>query len=225
MARMLYQRDSALFMLNAVRRHQRLCRKNPGGESFIQAIVPAFSALEDRCKLLEEASHRREDAYDDILLADLDLDNTIRNVFDACKTFDRTHSEGSLVNLVFSNGTFSEIVRLPYQDEPNVADTLAVKIEKLGNTHELYPMADAIRKATANVRKAIEVHKEAIRNEKSAEAEVEIAKAGLIRAYEVNYLEARKKSGSAKADRLFPALSSRVKEEDTGESPAETNNK
>lgn len=213
MARLLYQRDSAEFMLNAVRRHKRLCRKNPNGEPFINAIEPAEAALRGKFGLLQEAEYAREDAYDDVQLADYDLDNVIRDTFDAWKTHLRSNPMEHEATRIFPNGTFSDIVRMSYVDEPNEADGIATKIESLGATHQLYLFAAAIRAKTVIVRKEIEAHKEAIRNQKMAEAELDIAKMSVIRAYEINYLDARKKLGVRIAERLFPQLSSGDKAE------------
>jgi len=200
-------------MLNAIRRHQRLCRKSPQGEVLINAIKPAEAALRNTYKLFEEAEAAREDAYDDVQLADYDLDNTIRDTFDAWKPYIRNHATELEANRIFPDGTFSDIIRLPYADEPNVADGIATKIESLGNTHQLYPFAALIRANTAAVRKAIEAHKETIRKQKVAEAEAEIAKMTAVRAYEVNYLDVRKQLGVIAAERLFPQLASRDKAE------------
>jgi len=215
MARLLYQRDSAKFMLNAIRRHQRLCRKNPNGEVFIAAIQPAEAALRNTYKLLDEAEVAREDAYDDIQLANDDLDNTIRDTFDAWKPYLRNHQTEFEVNRIFPNGTFSEIIQLPYAEKPNVADGIATKIESLGATHQLYSFAATIRTSTADLRKAIEDHEETIRKQKVTEAEIEITKMDVVRAYEVNYLDARKQLGVAAAERLFPRLASHEKTETT----------
>lgn len=213
MARMLYLRDSASFMLNAVRRHRRLCNKISYGASYSEAILPAATALEGKYKLLKTASGNREDAYDDVMLADSDLDNIIRDTFDTWKPYLRNHQTDLQANRVFPDGKFSNIIRLPYADEPNEADGVAAKIESLGATHPLYPLAARIKTQTAVVRNAIAAHKEAIRKQKLEEAEVEIAKMDLVRAYEVNYLDARKQNGAIAADRLFPQFISRDKDE------------
>lgn len=207
MARLLYPRDSVSFITNAIRRHQRLCRKTPNGEVFIKAIQPVFKNIIDKNALYEQAQLAREDAYDDVLIADYDLDNIIRNVFDTWKTYTRKHTSEHEVNKIFPDGSFSDIVRMPYADEPNAADAIAASIESLGKAHELFALAAEIRTATATLRKAIDNYKEAIRTEKAADAEVEIVKADIIRAYEINYLDARKILGVTMCERLFPQLS------------------
>lgn len=225
MARQLYPRDSAGFMLSAIRRHLRLCRKSPAGGGLIQAIKPVGTNLEQKAQLLEQSQQIRQDAYDDVLLADTDLDNSIRNAFDACKTYERQHPGELLVNKIFSNGGYSDIVRMSYADEPNAADSIAMKIEKLVNNHPVYAMAATIRQAAEAVRQAITLHKDAIRKEKLAEAELEIAKADTIRAYEVNYLDARRKLGAASANRLFPALRTSRRDDSIDETDSEIEDK
>lgn len=210
MARLLYVSDSAGYMLNVVRRHQRLSRKNPNGTNLITVIQAPAEALRDKLKKLGDAKIAREDAYDDVLLADMDLDNSIRDVFDSCKSYERKHAGETLLTRIFPNGTFADIVRMPYVDEPNAAEAVAVKIESLTPSHELYPLAATLRKNITAVRTAIDSHKEAIRQEKAQEAEVEIAKADVVRAYENNYLDARKTLRAA-AERLFPVLAPKTK--------------
>lgn len=207
MARLLYQRDSAAFMLNAIRRHQRLCRTHPSGNVFITSIQPFADTLKSKADLYEVAVNGAQNAGDDVLLADNDLDNTVRNVFDDCRKYDRSHSEGQVLGKIFKDGTFSEIVRMPYKDEPNEVEKIAVKIESLGNAHQLYPLAALLRASVAKVRTAIEAHKTAIRESGATAAELEISKADAVRAYEANYLDARKTLGRANAERLFPSLS------------------
>ena len=225
MARQLYPYDSAAFMLNSIRRHLRLCRKTPTGAGFAQAIQTTATNLEQKKNLLEQARQARQDGYDDVLLADNDLDNTIRNAFDACKTYERQHAGEALVSKIFGTGGYSGIVRMSYADEPNAADSIAVKIENLVNNHPIYAMAATLRQAADAVRKAIELHKDAIRKEKLAEAELEIAKADTIRAYEVNYLDARLKLGSSNADRLFPTLRTSRKDDSADETSSEIQDK
>ena len=220
MARMLYLRDSARFVLNVTRLHIRRCQQNPNGAAFILPIQTPVNVLKSKVALEDTAITNRQDAYDDVMLADFDLDNTVKNTSDLSSAYMRKHSTDLKVQQLFPSGGYSEITRAPYVLEPDKADALAAKIESFGNTHELYPLAAEIRTGTANVRTKIEDHKDAIRLQKAAEAEVEIAKLDVNHAYEVNYLNARIQLGSVAAERLFPNLSSPEKEE-TPPAPAQ----
>lgn len=185
------------------------------GNLFITSIQPYFDALKSKAGLYELAVDAAQNAGDDVLLADTDLDNAVRNVFDDCKKYDRTHTGGEVLFKIFKDGTFSEIVRMPYKDEPNEVEQIAVKIESLGASHQLYQLGALLRGAVAKVRTGIEAHKTAIRESGTAVAELEIAKADAVRAYEANYLDARKALGKANAERLFPALAA-TNNSDTG---------
>lgn len=207
MARMLYLRDSATFMLNVLRRHQRLSRKVQAGENYSKDIQPVFDKLKAQVALNTQAEVDRQNSHDDVLFADSDLDNVIRDVYDACKGYDRNNAGSSILNTIFENGTFSEIIHMPYDKEPGEAEKLIVKLESFGASHNIFPQAARLRKAIEDVNKALEVFKTQIRNEKKVEAEMEIIKMETIRAYENNYLNARRQFGSALTEKIFPVLS------------------
>lgn len=223
MATLLYPRDSVSFVQNAIRRHTRLCRQTSGAEVLINAISPIGQQLDEKKKLCDLAAEARENVYDDILLADRDLDNAVRNAFDASKQYERSNPGSPVLSKLFPNGTFSDIVRMPYADEPDETEKLAVRIASLGNQHPLFVHADTLRARAEAVRKAIQSFKDALKAEKAAEAEVEIAKLAAIRQYEHNYLEARKTLGVMLAERLFPALHARSNGNNEEEKPASEN--
>jgi hypothetical protein len=112
---------------------------------------------------------------------------------------------------------------MPYAEEPDEADKIIVKIQSLGQSHAVYPYAVEIKQKADAVRNAINLYKEAIRSEKAAEAELEIAKTDLACQYEHNYLDARKKLGDVEAERLFPSLTSQKKDASSDDSGAQTN--
>lgn len=213
MARLLYPRDSAKFILNGCRRHVRFCQQNPLGAPYILPIQTPVKVLQTKEDLLEDAKTHREDTYDDVMLGDFDLDTTIKSTSETSKAYMLKHSTDLKVQQLFPNG-YSEITKTPYALEPDKADAVASMIESFGTEHELFPLAAEIRKETANVRAKIVTMKEAIRLQKAAEAEVEIAKLDVIRAYEANYLNARLQLGVMAAERLFPVLTPEKEEEE-----------
>lgn len=213
--RRIYQRDSTSVHLGAVRRFISLARKQKGTEKFIQSILPKQQKLLEKHQLCTVANEQREDAYDDILYADRDLDDTIRTTFEKCKQHDRENVSDQVLLKIFPDGTFSEIVNMPYAKEPEAAERIAATIETLGETHPLYPMAATLRVNITNVNKAIEAYKKAVTELTRTEVEEETAKAELRQQYEFNYLDARKELGLTFADRIFPALTSRTKDTET----------
>ena len=70
--------------------------------------------------------------------------------------------------------------------------------------HPLYANVALLHKKIDAGKKAILAKNNAIRVEKMAEAEVDIDKEAVIRQYENNYLDARKKYGKPAAEKLFP---------------------
>ena len=222
MAQLLYERDSSDKHLKAVRRHLRLCTKNAGTKKLTDNITPFYNTLIEKQEATKVAEEARENAHDDVTFEDSALDDCIRNVFDHCEIYERNNlAERALVK-VFPDKKYGDIVRMPVQDEPNAAEQIAVRIENLGESHDLFKYASVLRDCIKKVRDAINGYKESIKEQKIAEAEEEIAKADLRMQYENNYLDARKEFGKVLAERLFPSLSSRrhkitVEEEGTEE--------
>jgi hypothetical protein len=103
---------------------------------------------------------------------------------------------------------------MSYAKEPGEAERIVATIDTLGNSHPLYPLAAQLRTDIAGVNTAIEAYKKAVSELTVAEAGEEAAKAELRQQYEFNYLDARKELGAIIAERIFPILTSHVK--DTG---------
>ncbi|MBN1185264.1 MAG: hypothetical protein JXB49_23465 [Bacteroidales bacterium] len=221
MARLLSTNDSASRCLNSVRRHQRLAKKIVNDEELIKQVQPEYDTLQEKVKISDEKETGRENAYDDLLLADRNLDDTLRTVFEKCKQYDRDHMSEKVLISVFPDETFGDIVRLPFAKEILEVEKIAVRIESLGNSHTLSGLAEEIRTKAKLCKEAIKGVDEAIRDKKMAEADVDITKEALIRKYEGNYLDARKKYGRNTADKLFPSIYSRKTIEEIEESVEE----
>jgi hypothetical protein len=205
MARMLFDRDSTSVHLNAARRHERLARRYRRAELAAE-IKPWIADLTARELAAEEKKFETQAAHDDVVAADGEQDDAVRNLFDAVKTHDRSNPATPVLPALFPGGGFSSVTDQSMAKEPDAVDALATKVETLGATHPLAPHAALLRTAAQAVRAAIALEDEAIRQQKSAEAEEEIAQGKLRRKYEANYLDARKAWGRVVADRLFPQL-------------------
>ena len=162
--------------------------------------------MREKDQVLQETKILREDRYDDMLMADNQLDDSVRNLFRRCEEYDRTHP-GELVLLqIFPDGKFSQIVNMNREEEPAVVEKLAMRVENLGEKHPLYASAQELRSWINASRKAIRAYQESVQVLKVAETECEIACATLRQQYENNYLDARKLMGKTLAERLFPTL-------------------
>ncbi len=205
MARMLTERDSTALHLNASRRHVRLLRRSRR-EEMITGIDPLIADLQHKQQLSEDRALDTQAAYDALVASDAELDDAVRNLHDAGKQHDRSNPTSPALPDLFPNGGFGTLIDLPLKDEPDNVDALAKKLELLGPDHNLAPHAAKLRAGAQAVRDAIKLHNDAIRVQKSAEAEEDIAKSALRRKYEANYLDGRKLWGRVFADRLFPDL-------------------
>lgn len=206
MAQLLYERDSTRKHLDATRRHQRLCRQLSGTEPLVEAIQLPYHELKNKHAATQKQEEQREDRYDDLLIADTQLDDQVRNVFRRCEEHDRATPAGAILPLIFPQEKFGPIVNMNTQQEPDTVAHLALRLESLGKEHPLFPLAKELRTLVAASRKAIAAYEASGLQVKQCQAEEEIAKATLRRQYETNYLDARKQFGKMRTERLFPKL-------------------
>ena len=207
---MLTTRFSIVRLLGIVRRHIRLLKRVFNDENLINQIQAEYEALESKQKTIEEKEHERENAYDDMLLADHLADDTVRNLFGASQEYDRNNPGSNVLIRVFPDETFGNIIRLPLVSEVIQLDKLVVRLNELGPDHALAGFSKEISEKSEAVKTAMTTYEEKVREVKLAEAEGEIAKEALIRKYELNYLDARKTYGKQQAEKLFPSLASRL---------------
>lgn len=217
MATLLNDRDSTARHLDLTRRHTRLCRQVKGAGALATAIETVNQALIQKQAATKTKFDARQDALDDFILRDLELDDSVRTAFEKCKQFDRENPTATVLLKIFPNGTYSELTNHERSKEPDVIEQLAVRFESLGATHALYPIAADLKTKVSASRAALTAYQNAIRNHKLAEADEEIAQNDLRLQYEANYLEARKTLGRTAAERLFPRHSRQSAREEPGE--------
>lgn len=109
------------------------------------------------------------------------------------------------------------VIRLPYATEINEANKIVLRLESLGVEHDLVPSVVKMQDKITGATTAQEALSDAIRKEKMAEAEVEIAKGTLIKRYEHNCLDVRHKYGKAMCEKVFPIIRSRRSSNDLDE--------
>ncbi len=204
---MITERESTNVHLTTTRRHQRLARRYRR-EALADTIEPLIAALAAKRDTAEDKAFETQAAYDSVLAADADLDDAVRNLFNAAEQHDRDAQNAATPALLtlFPTGGFSDLIDEPLAQEPASVDALATRLDSLGATSTLAPHAAKLRTAAQAVRDALKAQDDAIRIEKSADAEEEIAQGGLRRQYEANYLSARGQWGKPFAERLFPRL-------------------
>jgi hypothetical protein len=220
MARMLRDQESTDFHLNAVRRHLRLCRQTKGAEKYATHIEPAYQELIQKQVATRVEHQKRQDAYDDVILYDTALDNSVHTVFEKCQQFDRDRIGEMVLKKIFPEEKYGHIIRMPYAEEPTTVEKIVIRIENQGAAHPLYGLAADLKEKVATSKNAINKYYEAIRTQKLAEAEEEIAQAKLRQLYENNYLDARKEFGRVNVEQIFPQIGPNIRIEP--EPPAET---
>ena len=219
MAKLINYKDSTNKHLNYANRHIRLCRQVPGADKYVTVIQPYVDELTLKHTETLEKKMLRNAAYDDMVLADMLLDNAVRTSFEKCKQYDRENPGNSVLLQIFPEGTYGDIIKMPMTKEPNEVEKTAVHFENLGESHTLYGQASVLRELINAVNNAVNAYNESIRQLKISEAEEEISKETVRRQYEVNYLDARKELGRVNAEMIFPKFSRQTVQ--TGE-PEET---
>lgn len=218
MARMLTDRESSALHLSTARRHQRLSRRYRR-DSLVTAIEPLIADLEAKSGITVAKIFETQAAYDNVLAADADQDDAVRNLFNAGEQHDRSNPTSPALPTLFPGGGFGDLIDEPLAQEPESVSALATRVDTLGAQHPLAAHAATLRAAAQDVRDALKAQNDALRAQKSAEAEEEIAQAALRRQYEANYLDARRQWGRPFAERLFPRLYS-GKAKDSGSEPS-----
>ena len=124
---MLYVKDSTAVHLRLGRRHISLCRKTPGAEQFATRIHPKLDRLAEKEVERIAAVVSRENAYDDVVLSDTLLDNTVRTTYEQVVRYDRDRLTQYAATLFPDHG-YSSIVQMSMSKEPQEVDRLTVKL-------------------------------------------------------------------------------------------------
>lgn len=194
--------------LNAARRHIRMCQQH-NTASLVAAILPAVRTLQAKAEASRLARMEREDAQDDLIQADNDLDNGVRALFEQARQIQRENPIDNSFQQLFPSGKYSAIVRSPLEEETTQVAQIGTRINSLPENHPLRASGVTLAQKLEKTITCLTTLNEAIRKLKLAEAEEEIAQAALRRQYEINYLDARAEYGKVFAERLFPSIISR----------------
>jgi hypothetical protein len=208
MARLLYKQDSTAYHKRLVRRHIRLCGQIKGGVQYAQSIQLVLDILLQKEQASTAAEEVYENTYDDLILKDADLDNAVRTLFERSKQYDR-ENRGNVSVLLFPDLTFSDIINMPYSEEPKKVSSLIQKLETLDPTHELRTLVGTIQQKVDAVNFALDARKQAAEAVRRCQVDEELAKNELRTQYEANYLDARKSLGRQVAESLFPKITSK----------------
>lgn len=205
MAQLLYERHSTNVHLNIVKRHIRLARQFKGAEALVTAIEPFYNELAAKAANTTDATDETECKRDLLAFTDVSLDDKVRDLYEACKKYDRDHPGIPVTTLLFPDG-ISTVIYAPLETEPTLIEKLILGLQSLGGEHPLFAHIPILQDTLIHINQAISELKAAITSEKMAEGLEAIAKMNLTRQYEQNIYAAGSKFGKAFANRLFPAI-------------------
>jgi hypothetical protein len=220
MAQFLYERHSFNVHLRTVKRHIRLGRQVKGAQELVTAIEPFYTDLVQKTTNANLLSEETEFKRDSLSLVDANLDDKVRDLFEASKKYDRDHPGLVVTPILFPAGT-SPIVYAPIETEPSVVEKLILAVQNLGEGHALAEHIPILQAAIDETKTAIAELHVAISAEKTADALATISKLNLNRQYAQNIHAASAKFGKDYANRLFPAIKSTPKADDTEEMNSE----
>jgi len=206
MAQLLYEKHSAKVHMDITRRNMRLCKQVKGCEQYATRIEPFHTELAEKKKATELAKYDKESAYDDVILYDTDLDNSVRTLLEKSKQYDRENPGRPVLIQLFPDGKASSIIYASLESEPDLAMQLLARLDVLGASHVLSSQSQTIKANIDKCKAALSAYHNSITLLKAAEAAQEISKSNLRRQYEFNYLDMVKEFGKGNADRLFPAI-------------------
>jgi hypothetical protein len=208
MARLIYKQDSTALHRRLTRRHIRLCGQVKGGAPYAQAIQPKLNNLLQKEQKETAADEVYENTYDDLILKDSELDNAVRTLYERSRQYDRENA-GNVSVLLFPDLTFSDIVNMPYSEEPKKVSSLIQKLGTLDANHELRALADTLQQKVNAVNSALSARQKAADSVRRCQVDKELAKNEVRAQYEDNYLEARRTLGRQVAESLFPKVPSK----------------
>ncbi len=214
MAKLLNDKMSSQTQISTTNRHIRLCNQTQGADQLATAIAPKVTMLKEKNAATLAQKEKRDSAYDNLVFKDAVLDDTIRNVADSAKQFDRMNPGRPVYTQLFPDGKYSTIVRASFSKELGMSMQLLERLLALGDTHQLYANVAPLTTASSDVKTAIQNLEEEGNKVKVALANEELAQAELRKQYEFNYLDAAKMFGKKFADRLFPKTASKAKVEE-----------
>ena len=220
MAEMPRDADSTERHLSVVRRHMRLCRSVKGADFLIAAIEPQYKRQQDTLAVKETANEAEEDGQDDLELRGRESADILRTTAERAKQYDRENPGESTFAKIFPEGGYSDFIASNGTVSSITLSLIATRIKDLGAAHALATLGADYTTRAAVLETAQKTLDDAHRATKLAEAEDELAQAALRRAYEANWLDARKKFGRVQSERLFPRFRRR-KGADEGESGSE----
>jgi hypothetical protein len=217
---MLHQYDSTAMHLRLGRRHVRLCGRIPGAEQFASAIQPKLDSLFAKEQERKAETEKRENAYDDVVLHDTQLDDAVRTVFERVRQYDREHKTQTL-ELLFPGKVYSDIINKPLSEEPHAVNKIVVKLEGMDAGPEFREFADMLKQKTEISIDSWNRYQQTVIRCNELTAAEELLKLEVRQQYEYNWLDARKAFGVRVANSIFPKVNRKTLINDNSDNDAD----
>lgn len=218
MARRLQNQYSPGLCVRYSKRHTRINAQVAGTETLTSAIVPLIAATEEKIAAKKTAEDTRDSNYDLLMFADGELDNKVRDTAAACKEYDRNNPGARTYETVFPENT-KPIIDANPADEPAEVTKVVSRLQSLGSNHVLAAFIPSLTESAEKVSEYSNKYLTAISQVGKADADLQIAKANLIRQYTFNMFEAEKMFGRKYASRLFPKIINTPESDDDEDKP------
>jgi len=206
MATMIAESRSSETHESICNRHQRLCQRTKGADVLVQSIAPCIVNLSNKRIDTQKRKQYKEEMNDGVLLANSEMDDEVRTLYEKCKQYERERPGSQLVKRIFPGGKVSDITGASLKSQAMEMGQLIVRLNSLDLEHPLRGSILPLQESITKEQEAQRLYSEAFAQWKAAMVEENIAKAELRQQYEHNYLDAVKLFGKRFAQRLFPKL-------------------
>lgn len=222
MAELLRDADSTERHLAVVYRHVRLCKRVKGADFLVTNIAPAQAALTAAQTATHQAQLDKEAASDDLIFHAQQGADLVRSIFARAQDYERKHPGSRVLLQLFPEEAFGDYIGASGTVSVAGLQIFVPRVAALGQGHDLAPMSAELAAQISAIDAAEQALKQATTAYHLKAAEEEVCQAELRKAYEANYLDARKTFGKATTERLFPRFRRRAKPEDADTDAGDT---
>ncbi|HEY8429683.1 MAG TPA: hypothetical protein VIL20_14965 [Sandaracinaceae bacterium] len=223
MAQSVSKDDSPGRVQGAARRHVRLTKrtKNARAIEIAQRIEAPAAVLEEKNRGVESARRAVEDALDDWIADDRDVDDKIASVSRRCVDYDAEHPGARTHVALFRGVAPSDVKYLPRAEQPDEVVKIIARASALPPEHPVVPLIPALAEANERARASQRAYEAALTALDEANAAAEVAKMAVVQVYRDNVIDITRAVGEELAERCFPRLRAPRRRRDGGEGGGE----
>lgn len=211
MAQSVSKSDSPARVAGAARRHRRLTNrtKNATAIEIAQRIDAPLAALVEKNETLADREEAAEDAFDDWVADDSDVDDRIESIGRKAVDYDAEYPGARTNETLFRGAAPSDITYLPREDQPDAVAKLIGRTAALPPEHPAVAVVPALVEANDRARLSHGAYLRALTAVTEASAAAEIAKMAVVQVYRDNIVDITRAVGEELAERCFPRLRAR----------------